>query len=758
MLTKIIYLLQVCCLVGCSSSLFAPQISDGRLDGFDVVWNSPSKSSISSMPIGNGDISANVWAERGGEIFFFIGKNDSWDENGRLLKLGKIKVELEPALAFSKGFSQRLSLRESKIEIVAKDVNGDSVKLSFLVDANNPAIYLLLDSSVGHSVKVDSLSWRTEKLKLDSTEVSDLNIFCNQNQEHYVAFDLYSYPDYPLENSEKAFGWYHRNETSENLISAMKIQGLDDYPNWKDPILNRTFGVVAFSNDSNSTSSSNLTTTKQKSASISFFSKTLVCEELSEWISSMEESISVVESTPLDTRLDAHREWWCDFWERSWIYIDDGKQFGDAFIVSRAYALQRYITASASRGDFPVKFNGSIFNVDYEGKPASADYRRWGPGYWWQNSRLPYVALSTSGDYDLMKPFFRMYGEDLLNISKYRTKKLFSIDGAFFPECLYFWGGNFTESYGDVPASRREDKLQFSPWHKWEFVSGLELAWMMFDYYEHTEDDEFFYSHLLPTAEALLRFFDGYYQTNESGKLHMHPSQALETIWDTVNPMPEVAGLRAVTDKLLLNKSKLDSQFLSWLELFSSKIPDLPLVERGGEVFLSPAEKKLSGITNVETPELYAIFPFRQYGVGKDGLDIAVRSVSSRNFPGFHGWRQDDIFLTYAGMAEEAKKGVVKRAKKYLRPTRFPGFWGPNYDWTPDQCHGGVLMKSVQSMLLQTDGDKIYIKPALPKGWNADFKLMAPGNTSIVCKIQNGEVASLEITPKSREKDVVICK
>jgi len=31
----------------------------------------------------------------------------------------------------------------------------------------------------------------------------------------------------------------------------------------------------------------------------------------------------------------------------------------------------------------------------------------------------------------------------------------------------------------------------------------------------------------------------------------MHPSQALETWWDCTNPMPEIAGLHAVIDRLL---------------------------------------------------------------------------------------------------------------------------------------------------------------------------------------------------------------
>ena len=42
----------------------------------------------------------------------------------------------------------------------------------------------------------------------------------------------------------------------------------------------------------------------------------------------------------------------------------DDKPASDAFVLSRAYALQRYINACAGRGAYPIKFNGSIFTVD----------------------------------------------------------------------------------------------------------------------------------------------------------------------------------------------------------------------------------------------------------------------------------------------------------------------------------------------------------------------------------------------------------
>ena len=87
--------------------------------------------------------------------------------------------------------------------------------------------------------------------------------------------------------------------------------------------------------------------------------------------------------------------------------------------------------------------------------------------------------------------------------------------------------------------------------------------------------------------------------------------------------------------------------------------------------------------------------------------------------------------MAYLGLADDARKAIVSRARSHDRGERFPAFWGPNYDWTPDQDHGGVLMKTLQAMLLQTDGRQIFLLPAWPKEWDVEFKLHAPQQTIV---------------------------
>jgi len=429
----------------------------------------------------------------------------------------------------------------------------------------------------------------------------------------------------------------------------------------------------------------------------------------------------------------------------------------DALVVSRGYALQRFINACAGRGRYPIKFNGSIFTVPCEGRDGDADYRQWGPGYWWQNTRLPYVSMCASGDFDLMQPLWRMYVDDLLPLCEFRVHKYFGYDGAYFPECMHPWGAVFPDTYGQGPAwNEREDPLQAAGWHKWEWVSGLELAFMMLDYADYTGDQQFLVGKALPLARSIARFFENYYRTDDAGKLYMHPSQALETWWDVTNPMPEIAGLRAVSERILAlpHDTTTAEQREYWTQLLA-KLPELPTRETDTGTALAPGQE-FAQKSNIENPELYAVFPFRLIGVGRPNLEWGINALEQRWDRGSAGWRQDDIFMAYLGLAEQARENVVSRAGTHDSGSRFPAFWGPNYDWIPDQDHGGVLLKAVQAMIMQVEGDRTYLLPAWPADWNVDFKLHAPRKTTVQASVRAGKITDLVVNPPERRANIIV--
>jgi hypothetical protein len=339
----------------------------------------------------------------------------------------------------------------------------------------------------------------------------------------------------------------------------------------------------------------------------------------------------------------------------------------------------------------------------------------------------------------------------------YRTRVHTGHEGAYIPECITFWGDMFTETYGWQPAAEREDKLQASRWHKWEWVSGLELIGLMLDAYEHTGNAAFLKEDVLPAAREVLTFFDRHYRTGPDGKLVMHPSQALETWWDCTNPMPEVAGLHAVTARLLsLPEGLASAEERAFWERLRAKLPELPTTRTPeGKVMLAPAQE-FKEKRNVENPELYAVFPFRLVALEKPNVEQGIEALRRRTDKGAFGWRQDDIFMATLGLADEAREYVVKRARTKHAASRFPVFWGPNYDWIPDQDHGSVLLKAVQALLMQTEGRAIHLLPAWPKEWDCEFKLHAPYRTTVSGKVRAGKLVRLDVRPAARRRDVKV--
>ncbi|MFM8709598.1 MAG: hypothetical protein ACKOHK_16340, partial [Planctomycetia bacterium] len=60
----------------------------------------------------------------------------------------------------------------------------------------------------------------------------------------------------------------------------------------------------------------------------------------------------------------------------------------------------------------------------------------------------------------------------------------------------------------------------------------------------------------------------------------------------------------------------------------------------------------------------------------------------------------------------------------------------------------------LQCMLLQSDGDTLYVLPAWPKSWNVNFKLHAPKRTTVEGEFRDGKLQALEVSPEVRKADV----
>lgn len=88
-------------------------------------------------------------------------------------------------------------------------------------------------------------------------------------------------------------------------------------------------------------------------------------------------------------------------------------------------------------GQGATKFNGGIFTVEPKfcnpQHPGSPDWRLWGDGYWYQNTRHLYHPMLAAGDFDFMTPFFALY-ERSLPLARARAKSWYGAEGTSFPK------------------------------------------------------------------------------------------------------------------------------------------------------------------------------------------------------------------------------------------------------------------------------------------------------------------------------------
>ncbi len=243
--------------------------------------------------------------------------------------------------------------------------------------------------------------------------------------------------------------------------------------------------------------------------------------------------------------------------------------------------LQRYVTACAGRGAYPIKFNGSIFVVDdptrinnktNQPSPVNADYRDWGGGYWYQNTRAMYWPRLEAGDYDEMLPLFKMY-YDQMERNRSLIKAYYGHDGSYFDEMQHFWS-KLRYSGREMPPN----------WNDKYFTDILDMGMMMLDYYEYTGDTKFAREMAIPMITDGLTFFNEHFYLGPDGKLLLDNDNAIEMYWKATDPAPDIAGLHAILPRMIaLPDDLVDAKTRAgWVKMLSI-LPDLPRGTKNGQ-------------------------------------------------------------------------------------------------------------------------------------------------------------------------------
>ncbi len=611
---KTIELATAAVLLCCGAAVTEPATAGLPANSDNVVWDSPSRDARGSMPLGNGDVGINAWVEPSGDLVFYVSKTDAWDENGRLCKLGRVRVKFTPALAVDRGFRQELKLAEGRIDITT----GNGVRVGLWVDCHRPVMWLEAESGTPVNCRAAVELWRLRERPFGKDDDSH-----SGGGLAASALKPTVLPDVVVASEKPRVVWYHRNARSVYEL-GLEVQHLEALTGrFADPLLNHTFGASlrgeGFGPDGRLALVSSKPATRHVLSVIVHAGRTSTPEA---WHAELARRVKATASVPVAGARRAHESWWREFWSRSWLFIDGPPE---ARTVTRGYLLQRFMNACSGRGGSPIKFNGSIFTV--EAKPGASpetpdgdpDWRRWGGNYWFQNTRLAYWPMLAAGDFDMLEPWFRMYRE-ALPLSQARVRTYYDFDdAAVFPETMYFWGLPNNGDYGWSNTAPEPANAYIRRY--WN--GSLELTALLLDRYDFTQDREFARRDLVPLADPLIAFLDQHWKRDDNGLIRFDPAQSLETWHTAVNPLPEIAGLRFVLPRLLALPRNLTTaeQRARWKRLLG-ELPPVPTGMVIGQKVLRPAES-FSAKSNSENPELYAVFPYRLYGVGRPDLDLA---------------------------------------------------------------------------------------------------------------------------------------
>ena len=720
------------------------------LKDYHIVWTDQSKNSGDSMPLGGFDTGCNVWVENN-ELFLYFAKSGAFDEQGQMLKAGRLRITFKENV-FREEFSQELRLETGDILICGKDI-----EVHLWADVSRSTVHVEISSKEPIHVNCAYEIWREgEQVLPEDGRI----VFYHRNQKSILLEERLE--EQGIGHLREYYPDVEKNRTSGGILlgSGMRYMG-----NGTGRYMNHGFKSYILGTEE-----------AAREIKLDVLLHVAQTDTVEAWT---EELFRNVKAATEDQ--DAHKRtltWWDQFWKRSYVYIKpEGGSCADVdWQVGRNYQTFRYMLAANAYGEFPTKFNGGLFTVDAEsfvsGHKGSPDWRDWeGIMFTAQNQRLVYWGMIKSGDFDMMKPAFEFY-KRIVKPTKKRTEHFFGLkDSACYCEQIDANGlSAYYGKYGvDYPLQVRH-----------HYVEALEFCFMILKYHETSRND---ISEYIDFIMSVLNFYDYQYcELDARGKRIIYPSTALETYHAApivnvygkagveannyndaetavTNPADVIAALRDVI-QALCGTGYISEEIRERLQKLDDELPEIPLETKKGHLVIAPCEFPEDYVKgNCEIPQLNTVYPYNTYGINKPDLKLAQDTYyyawDEEDQLSHISWHPNGIYAARAGLTQEAVKYM--RLKLGDSGRKFPAFWGPGHDYTPDHNWGGSGMIGVQEMLMQNLDGKIYLLPAWDLNTDVSFKLWADSRTEVTCNYKDG-VLTYSIMPEMRKKDVILPK
>lgn len=754
---------------------------------YNVAYHSPGKSDRSAMPLGNGETAISVWMTENGKLRFYLSRTYALTELERTVKLGMAEVDLGTAFCKKDTFTQELDLSKGQIRITSGE---NSIKV--WVDKKTDIIYVQGSLETGSTVQAKYHTWRQEPRVPAESPVFSTGLT--------EAADKVS-----IQDGDIVF-WHKNGENG--LQHLADLQCVDEIHVLRDAVTGRIFGGIMRLEESVAED-----LTLKKTQGKEFLIKIAVHSEQVKdetvWYRNTLKKLNNAKTA--EKAQEETEQFWKQFWTKSYIYIKGDQKREPSYHnhildmvsepmecsdaesqVTRAYVLTKFMTACCKDGEFPIYYNGSLFNLcpgngehfnvktfgrvftaapeeDYPTADINPDERSWCIEHLWQNLRHPYYTMLAQGEFESLRRMFAYY-RDFWDLNRIRARKYYGAEGQHSTEMTLICGLQTELIYGLDRTGKPDGWSDNRHGGSIEISPGLELLKLMIEYYRYTLDEEFLHTDILPYGKDLFLYIETRFKERKDGKIVISPLNSIETYFDTTNPAPVVAGMHSVLRELLKLEGLGTER--AYFEKIAAIVPDIPKGNWEGKEILIPAEEYLEERDNVEAPELYAIYPFGLYGkyireeslaadtfqhameVGGQMKPFALGDIPKAS--SYSGWQYVGSIAAMLGLRDSCEEILENNCGMQNPGNRFPAMWGPIYDAVPDTDHGANIIQLLQLMAMQCSGEKIYLLPAIPVKWEVSFRLYAPYKTVVECEYKKGKLVRMQTFPKSREKDVVL--
>ncbi|WP_199731715.1 fascin domain-containing protein [Cohnella endophytica] len=651
------------------------------LSKHDIVFNSPVIEPKSGLTVGNGRVGAMVWNTSGGLTMQVQGVDASQEG---FASQGLVNLYSNPGLDSGySSYQQRLSLYDGLV--------------TTKYDSNRTVTIMGSPNSEVMGIHVDDTRSSVSSVSLDLS-LWDVSAF--------------SGGDVPDINT-----WRTVSTFADPTVVGFS-RGQTDSQNF-GYTLAATVEGASFTTQTVDSRKVRLNITPSSSYTIWIASASRLNAPGNNSVNQAKSLLTNVKNTGYATTLTNYKNWWHDFWGKSFVQYSNAN--GDADYLENFYYLSTYMIAAGGYANYPNHFINGAFSAVNDN-----DSGKWSNAYWYWNQRDVYHSFLASNHPEMVNTFNNLYSRNFNALKSY-TMTRYGIDGIWVPETMG-WDGN---ARGTINSDYTKNTLS----------TAAEAALNMYAQYKYTNDSSYLSGTAYPFMKEAVKFYAGKLSYNSgTGKYYMASSNVHEQHWDVQNAITDLAAVRALFPVTIQTSQSLglDASLRTQWQNILNNLVAYPVDPANSQKYF-PHTPPLSQNRNNENVVLELAWPYSVSGIGASDQQMLVNNYTSRPYPygGNNVWDPAPIQAARLGLGDEANLGMKMMLQRYQD---YPN--GRTTNTNGEFEYIGVHLIAMNESLLQSYNDKIRVFPAAPSDttFNGKFTLLASGGFLVSSEKEAGEI------------------